>query len=178
MHTWSKIRHKLEHEYLAESLRGRLTYFVTTYHATHDCDEGRAAVRLDGCEILKSNFYDRMDAQWKHYYDAEFRQQHENTWRDSALAALHDGEFYQCDFYRAFQEFDSRSIEESLVSGNALVRMFALLDRRTGKRTLEKLREPMTHEPQWLQMIYCIRLEAEGMKLSSCRTHPVSSADI
>ena len=73
MHTWTKIRHRLEQEYLAESLRGRLTYFVTTYHATHDGDEGRAAIRLDGAEILKSNFYDRMDAMWQHYYAAEQR---------------------------------------------------------------------------------------------------------
>ena len=169
MHTWSKIRYKLEHEYLAESLRGRLTYFVTAYHATHDKDEGRAAVRLDGCEILKSNFYDRMDAQWKHYYDAEFRQQHENTWRYSALAALHDGEFYQTDFYRAFAIFDSQPIAESLRAENAIVRMFALLDRRTGKRTLEKLRAEMQQAPDWLQMIYFVRLEAEKLPLQAER---------
>ena len=47
--------------------------------------------------------------------------------------------------------------------------MLALLDRRTGKRTLEKLREPVRKEPQWLQMIYLIRLEAEHMPLSTER---------
>ena len=71
MHNWSRIRQKLEQEYLAQSLRGRLTYFVTAYHGTHDSDEGRAAVRLDGAEILKSNYYDRMAAQWQHYYAAD-----------------------------------------------------------------------------------------------------------
>lgn len=163
MHTWSKIRHKLEHEYLAESLRGRLTFFVTCYHGTHDSDEGRAAIRLDGKEILKSNYFDRMDAMWKHYYAAP--RQPDDTLRHSALAAIHDGEFYQNDFYRAFDEFEQRSIADSLQSENALVRMFALLDRRTGRRTLEKLREQMQQEPQWLQMIYFIRLEAEKMPL-------------
>ncbi len=162
---WSKIRKKLETEYLAESLRGRLTYFVTCYHATHDGDEGRAAIRLDGKEILKSNYYDRMDAQWKHYYAGNGAEGGPDAWKESAYAALHDGEFYQCDFYRAFKEFDSQSIEESRISENALVRMFAVLDRRTGKRTLEKLRQPMQTEPKWLQMIYFIRLEAEKMPL-------------
>lgn len=158
---WSKIRKKLETEYLAESLRGRLTYFVTCYHATHDGDEGRAAIRLDGAEILKSNYYDRMGAMWAHYYAAP--EEHDFMLRSSSLAALHDGEFYQKDFYRAFNEFDRQSIAESLQSENAVVRMFALLDRRTGKRTLEKLREQMQQEPAWLQMIYFIRLEAEHL---------------
>ena len=171
---WTKIRHKLEHEYLAVSLRGRLTYFVTAYHKTHDGDEGRAALRLDGAEILKSNYFDRMSAQWRHYY-ADPDDASGLSWYDSALAALHDGEFYQRDFYRAFGEFDNQPIKASLHSENAIVRMFALLDRRTGKRTLEALREPMAHEPQWLQMIFFVRLEAENMKLSRCRAHPDST---
>lgn len=166
MHTWSKMRHKLEKVYLAESLRGRLTYFVTSYHAMHDGDEGRAAVRLDGAEVLKSNFFERFAAQWEHYESLKLQGNEQNAWRKAAEQAIHDGTFYQMDFYRAFQEFDSQSIRESLDSENAIVRMFALLDRRTGKRTLEKLRERMKKEPQWLQMIYYIRLEAENIPLS------------
>lgn len=139
----------------------------------HDGDEGRAAIRLDGAEILKSNYFDRMGAMWKHYYAGG--EKDAAAWRQAAYNALHDGEFYQRDFYRAFQEFDSQPIAVSLHSENAVVRMFALLDRRTGKRTLEKLREPMTHEPQWLQMIYFVRLEAEHMQLSMCQAHPDST---
>ena len=169
MHAWSKIRQKLEQEYLAESLRGRLTYFVTNYHIMPDGDEGRAAIRLDGAEILKSNFFERMGRQWHHYYAAK-SQRDAAAWRQSALDALHDGTFYQMDFYRAFYEFDSQSIAESLRSENALVRMFVLLDRRTGKRTLEKLRSTAGNLPQWLQMIYYIRLEAEHMPLSGRET--------
>lgn len=165
MHTWSKMRHKLEKVYLAESLRGRLTYFVTSYHAMHDGDEGRAAVRLDGAEILKSNFFERFAAQWEHYEWLKYENE-QTAWHKAAEQAIHDGAFYQIDFYRAFQEFDSQSIRESLDSENAIIRMFALLDHRTGKRMLEKLRDRITREPQWLQMIYYIRLEAENIPLS------------
>ncbi|MCR5306097.1 MAG: hypothetical protein K6E36_06320 [Oscillospiraceae bacterium] len=168
MHNWSKMRQKLEHEYLAESLRGRLTYFVTCYHAMHDGDEGRAAIRLDGAEILKSNFFDRMNLHWDYYYnDPELAGAplSAERWKNAAMRTLRAGEFYQADFYRAFAEFDNQTIEKSLYAENALVRMFAVLDRRTGKRTLEKLRRTMQNEPQWLQMIYCIRLEAEQMPL-------------
>ena len=169
MHTWSKIRQKLEQEYLAESLKGRLTYFVTTYHAMHDGDEGRVAVRLDGQEILKSNFFERFAAMWQQYETLKQDPEIPDPWRQAAVNAIQNGEFYQVDFYCAFSEFDSQSIAESLSSENALVRMFALLDRRTGKRTLERLRAPMRKEPQWLQMIYYIRLEAEHMPLSQER---------
>ncbi|HAG14223.1 MAG TPA: hypothetical protein DCG49_10230 [Ruminococcus sp.] len=166
MHTWSKMRKKLETEYLAESLRGHLTYFVTNYHKTHDRDEGRAAVRLDGCEIIKSNFFDHMDLVWDYYYN-QLPQDlpYPESWQQAKQIAFRAGEFYQKDFYRAFEIFDNQSISESLVSENALVQMFALLDRRTGKRTLDKLRIPMQDAPQWLQMIYCIRLQAEHMPL-------------
>ncbi len=165
MRVWTKIRHKLEQEYLAESLRGRLTYFVTAYHGTHDGDEGRAAIRLDGAEILKSNYYERMEAQLRHYYSTEPSRRDTNVWRQSANEAIHDGTFYQRDFYFAFSVFDSQSITDSLYSENMLVRMLAILDRRVGKRTLEKIRSIIGELPDWLQIIYFVRLEAEHMPL-------------
>lgn len=169
MHTWTKIRQKLEQEYLAESLRGRLTYFVTTYHKTHDRDEGRVAIRLDGAEILKSNYFDRFGfGLWSSYEERE-KAGDPDAWRNAQFDVMERGEFYQRDFYRAFGEFDSQPVAESLASKHPLVRMLAVLDRRTGKRTLEKLREPMQQEPQWLQMMYYIRLEAEGMPLPKKR---------
>ena len=48
--------------------------------------------------------------------------------------ALEQGTFDQKVFYEAFGIFDNQSIEKSLVSQNPLVRIFALLDRRLGKR--------------------------------------------
>lgn len=176
MQKWSHIRKKLEQEYLAESLRGRLTYFVTTYYNSHDGDEGRAAIRLDGAEILKSNYFDRMDAAYQHFDRFASAERGGAEWRQSALNAIHDGAFYQNDFYYAFHEFDNQSIAESLQSENALVRMFALLDRRTGKRTLEKMRSTVGDLPDWLQMLYYIRLEAEQMPLTGKDNHSMKKA--
>ncbi|MDE6031031.1 MAG: hypothetical protein K2G32_05355 [Oscillospiraceae bacterium] len=163
--TWSKIRDKLENEYLAESLRGHIQYFATSYSKCPD-HEGRAAVRLDGEEILKSNYFDMMQA----LYDAKRRIRSENpeisyreAWLKSGLAALNDGYFDQRDFYAAFAEFDNQSIECSLDSENALVRMFAVLDRRVGKRRLERLADRIASEPEWLRAFYLIRLRAENI---------------
>lgn len=39
--------------------------------------------------------------------------------------------------------------------------MFAILDRRIGKRTLMKIEEHVGKQPEWLQFFYQLRLEAE-----------------
>ena len=57
MSTWSGIRKKLEADYLCPALRGRVRYFATTYRESHD-REGRAAILVDGGEILKSNYFE------------------------------------------------------------------------------------------------------------------------
>lgn len=166
---WSKIRDKLENEYLAESLRGHIQYFAASYSKCPD-HEGRAAVRLDGEEILKSNYFDMMCA----WYDAEKRIRAESPeisylelHEKSGLAVLRDGYFDQRDFYAAFAEFDNQSIGDSLDSENALVRMFAVLDRRVGKRRLVRLADRIESEPEWLRAFYLIRLRAEGIKFNA-----------
>lgn len=40
--------------------------------------------------------------------------------------------------------------------------MFAVLDRRVGKRSLEKLKETMEEQNEWLQQFYRLRLNAEN----------------
>ena len=56
MSTWSGIRKRMESEYLAESLRGHISYFATSYSKSPD-HEGRAAIRYDGKEVIKGGYY-------------------------------------------------------------------------------------------------------------------------
>ncbi len=77
--------------------------------------------------------------------------------------ALEQGTFDQKVFYEAFGIFDNQSIEKSLVSENPLVRIFALLDRRLGKRRLLALEDSMEQELDWVRAFYVIRLQAEGL---------------
>ena len=141
---WSNIRNKLENVYLADSLKGRIQYFTTTYRGCHDC-EGRASIRLDDEEILKSSYFDKVSAHSKIYYS------HSADWESAYLLAEAQGCFDQRNFYQAFQEFDNQSIQKSLQSESLLVRIFAILDRRTGKRTLLALENRMKNENQILQ---------------------------
>jgi len=41
--------------------------------------------------------------------------------------------------------------------------MFAVLDRRIGKRTLEKLSGDVEAQPEWLRIFYNLRMQAEGI---------------
>lgn len=68
------------------------------------------------------------------------------------------------DFYRAFREYDTQDVAESLQSEDPLVRVLAVLDRRVGKRRLAALRDRgFAGEPEWVQRFYRLRLEAEGL---------------
>ena len=77
--------------------------------------------------------------------------------------SLEEGIFDERTFYAAFQEFDNQSIESSLESANQLVRIFAILDRRVGKRRLEAMWESLIREESILRDFYFLRLDAEGM---------------
>lgn len=149
MAIWSAIRHKLENEYLAESLRGHIRYFATTYRESHD-QEGRAAIYYDGQEVIAGGYYHRdFCIEW--YPEIETDE------------VIRMGAFDQRSFYAAFHDFDNQSIEENLKSSNLLIRIFALLDRRVGKRRLLAMKEQMPQEPETVQTFYRIRMEAEGL---------------
>lgn len=162
MKTWSKIRDKLENEYLAEPLRGHIQYFVTTYNKSHD-REGRAAIRFDGKEILKSNYYEWAEKSHEYYHQPSDAQTWQEHWAQVIVKTENAGAFDQGSFYDAFAEFDHQSIEASLSSERMLVKLFALMDRRVGKRRLERMREEMEHENEIVKLFYFIRMKAEGL---------------
>ncbi|MDU2207958.1 MAG: hypothetical protein E7E53_06800, partial [Veillonella sp.] len=66
-------------------------------------------------------------------------------------------------FYQAFDEFENQNIDKSLVSDNLIVRIFAVLDRRLGKRRLISMRNFMEDQPPVFQEFYAIRVHHEGL---------------
>lgn len=179
--SWSKIRKMLEQDFLCEKLRGRVQYFFTTYHDAPD-QYGRFAVRADGEEIFQANPYNE-----KYYYNyCEALQQEENVpnrvWNGkgflfdeenrkieekAALLAIEAGRADSHDVSISIDVYLNQRAEESLESENLLLRMFAVLDRRIGKRTLLKLVDSYKSLPEWLRRIYELRFEAEGISLDA-----------
>ena len=163
--SWSGMRKYLEQEMLAESLRGRVRYGCTTY------------VGMDGCHIFEVC----VDGiQWKrfsletvntYFIDNGYKKElnpigSEEYWRDfwrllKEVPPQERTEFTDVEFCDALEIYRSQNIQASIDSENALVRMFAILDRRLGKRTLEKISETVTSQPEWLQRFYCLRIVAE-----------------
>lgn len=150
--SWSNLRKVLEEDRLCPSLRGRVQYFMTRYHDAHD-DEGRLCIRVDGKEYLNSCFmnirYKTPDGFWH--------------WRTKE-EQIQKGLFDNLDVRKAIEKYvDELTIDDALASDDPLARLFAVLDRRVGKRRLPQLAVAMKDEPEWLRFFYRLRLEAEGL---------------
>lgn len=162
MSSWSGIRKKLETEYLAPSLRGHIQYYATSYSRSPD-HEGRAAIRYDGKEIIKVCYYNNWMKADLFPKDEKYEKRMKKEFAFIDDTALQLGIFDQRCFYNAFAEFDQQSIEMSLKSENLIVRIFAVLDRRVGKRRLALMKETIADEPDTFREFYAIRMKAEGL---------------
>ncbi len=67
MSTWSGMRNKLESDYLCPTRRGHIQYFATSYSKSAD-HEGRAAIRVDDVEVLRSNYYTYFENVWTKFH--------------------------------------------------------------------------------------------------------------
>lgn len=177
--SWSGLRRELENNYLCKSLQGRVQYFLTHYHKAPD-NYGRIAIRVDGEELLMGNPYDYYvkgyaeeedilkkemkipPREWtgkETFYDEENRNVESMVYE----MAIYDGVFEVYDIVSAIEEYKNLAIKESINSPNPLIRLFAVLDRRVGKRTLIKLKSEVKDQPEWLQLFYNLRLKAEDL---------------
>jgi len=83
------------------------------------------------------------------------------------LGALNKGGFGHFAFYNAFHSYSNSSIEDSLAAPDPVIRLFAILDKRVGKRRLKKIVSEVGNQPEWLQFFYRLRLEADGISRNS-----------
>ena len=159
---WAEVRKILEQDLLCDSLKGRVRYFTTRYRKAHD-GIGRVCILVDEKEVISMPFsienerYAETHRRKKDESDKSFKEIHEKVFKDFA----EEGLYYPGDFGFALDEFLSLNIQEALQSQNYLVRMLAVMDRRTGKRTLEKTKPTISELPEWLQYFYILRLESE-----------------
>lgn len=66
------------------------------------------------------------------------------------------------DFLQAATDFLQMPIGEALISDNCLIRIFAILDRRAGKRTIKQIQDSEKYKtyPEWVQQFYKLRFES------------------
>ena len=160
--SWSAMKKRLEEELLAEKLRGRIKYHCP---GCGECSD-EAAVRLDGRELLLGDHfvYDRLaviDLTRAVFKEGGLTRQ--DMLNKAMISAMYKGVLDSQVVYSTAHKVVNSPIEASLYGENPLARMYALLDRRTGKRRLKRLTGRISEEPEWLQQFYLIRLRAEGI---------------
>ncbi|MBE6624770.1 MAG: hypothetical protein E7622_03900 [Ruminococcaceae bacterium] len=165
--SWSGMRKYLEQDMLAESLLGRVRYGCTTYVGMDGCRIfeiciDKKQIKRFSWETVNSYFIDSGYTSNKNpsgisEYWAEF-------WFLLDKYPMTDRtEYTDEEFCGALETYRNQEIKESLYSENPIVRMFAVLDRRVGKRTLTKVKETIEEQPLWLKQFYQLRLAAEGI---------------
>lgn len=165
--SWSGMRKYLEQEMLAESLSGRVRYGCTSYPSMDGCCifdlyiDGKQ-IKQFSWETVNSYFIDNGYTINKNpigpgEYWAEFLPLLDK------IPLTDRTEYTDEEFCYALEKYRNQTIQKSIFSDNPLIRMFAVLDRRVGKRTLSILKDEIASQPQWLQEIYALRLSADGI---------------
>lgn len=156
--SWSGLNKALQ-ERLCDPLQGHITYYLTRYHKIRDA-YGRASIRLDGAELVSFDWIEKVRQEQD--LTAHWRETGAWTPEDPTLVAQwnRDGIWSEHDFVRAAASFLQMDIADALNSDNLLIRTFAILDRRVGKRTLIMIKADGAYLslPAWIRQFYDLRL--------------------
>lgn len=192
---WKYIKKLLEKEFLCEKLRGHITYDLTDYkpapwYQQHFIMKYDDEVLLDVSQPERhwDKRYDRTELNWGHsnmiseqiyqkYNLAEYSLPKDVVERivsnvieeADRINSHHNGVFGVHDIVDAIGIYLHSDIEKSLSWGqDDFIHAMAVLDRRCGKRRLEKYASwEYTSFPEWLRRIYQIRFKAEGICFST-----------
>ena len=161
--SWSGVNKELEKR-LADCLKGRISYFLTKYQSTHNC-WGRAAIRLDGRELAFFSWVEQYEQENERlkYDDAP-----DVFDEDPQLVEkwLRNATFSDDDFLYAATRFLQMNIGDALICSDFLIRIFAILDQRVGKRTLRKIRDAGEYReyPDWARQFYELRFAESAIE--------------
>lgn len=163
--SWSEMRKYLEQEMLADSLKNQVRYNCTSY------------IGMDGCRVFEVFINDTLAKRfsWEtvntYFIENGYKDTREyygiSEYWNGFISLLDDipmsqrTEYTDEEFCEALEKYRNQPISQSIDSENAIERMFAILDRRIGKRTLKALKDSVNEEPEWLQTFYRLRISAD-----------------
>lgn len=179
---WSKTKATLE-SFLCDKLKGRVKIYATVYRKFHD-GPSRVWVTFDKKEIVSGSdvsynvkheeLYQQMKNErhlkgisysldWDEMFHSKERQELVKASDDVEEIMINQNIFNSYHLYRAFMKYSSLPIEEALNSENVIIRAYAILDRRLGKRRLKQLNFNEETHPL-IEKFYKIRCSVEGLK--------------
>ena len=157
--SWSGMRKYLEKEMIAENIRGRVRYGCTRYVGMDNChifdvciDDKqikRFSLETVNSYFIKQGYSENVSPVGVHEYWGGFW----NTMKKYPMSMR--TEYTDDEFCNALEKYRNNDIQNSIVSDNPIIRMFAILDKRIGKRTIDKLN--VSEQPEWLQVFYELR---------------------
>lgn len=180
--SWSNLRKQMN-DFLCDSLKDKITYFYTSYHEVHNA-YGRATINYCKKEIAAFSWIEQYAQQ------RDIIEQYRKM--DNVPSALEDFEgskqayrianstvtkekwmpnctLCEADFINSLTIYLKTDITASLHSDNYLLRVFAYMDRRVGKRTLIKIQDEVEKLPEWVKQFYQIRCASDGIVFPSNR---------
>ena len=174
--SWSNLKKQMS-DLLCDTLKNKISYFYTTYREVR-ATYGRATINCDGKELVAFSWqmrYEQWEDEYKILNNTNVDIQHlgsssavrerqkqiqeelsKEKWMPNCI--LCDG-----DFVYAVTSYLKTGITASLNSDNYILRVFAYMDRRVGKRTLIKIKDDADALPEWVKQFYRIRCKAEGL---------------
>lgn len=167
--SWSGMRKYLEKEMLAESMRGRIRYNCTHYVGMDS--ERIIELVLDGktykqfsWETVQSYFHRTGLVQRQDTKFSSTAEYWKGFWKTLEKVPLTERtEYTDSEFCDAMEAYRNSDIVTSLAVDNSIQNMFAVLDRRIGKRTLVSIKDRMMQAPDWVRELYLARLKAESI---------------
>ncbi len=154
--SWKGMKKYLEQEMLCDSLKGRVQYDFTWY-PKFGGNSAVFTVCLDDQAVKKFG----VGIVYKTLTQQGYNLKYLDDGYYVPFAERND--FTDDEFSEALKAYRNQSITESIHSENPIVRMFAIVDRRIGRRTLIKLLGTVDKQPEWLRQFYEIRFVSEGI---------------
>ncbi len=137
---WSKLKEKTEDNF-ADCINGRVKIYATRYTSgSHFM--ARGWITIDGEQVANFSTPDNQARFGNSYAEISNRIPEEERTPGNAVEK---GEFSRYDLFDACWEYLSINIETALNSDNPIIRSFAILDKRTGKRRLSKINKDNLH---------------------------------
>jgi hypothetical protein len=127
---WSKLKSRVK-ALICPELRDRIDFHLTSYRESHDGAD-KVWITVDGRRVFSCKHYPREWAEAEAYYGGLRGEQIKESLKAREIHG-------PGDFGNAMRAYLDTPVGEALKSSDPLVKAFALVDRRVGKRALERL---------------------------------------
>ncbi|MFV0351136.1 MAG: hypothetical protein ACK5JF_02340 [Oscillospiraceae bacterium] len=162
--SWSGMRKYLEQEMIAAPLLGRVRYNCTSYVGMHGC---RIFEIYIDSKLIKQFSWETVNT---YFIENGYKEKPNPSgywdkfwWLVGSVPIQSRSEYTDNEFCDALKKYRNQAIKESINSNNPIERMFAILDRRIGKRTIVNINHSLDIQPEWLKFVYDLRFDSENI---------------